>query len=499
MTAKRLILSLGILMFWVSAMAAGWPSTEVKAATNPVECRFGITVPAWPNGDWPNKTVASYDLTTVGVGYYLDWTSSRSPTVPQSISFVHVLQIGNGSFAGVKANLKTKVENNLGAVWIVGNEPDNNRNNEQDDVTAEVYAARFFDLATIIRATDPSAKITFGTIIMSTKLRIRYIQRAWDELKRLTGSEANASALVDIWTPHGFILNEEAPTAANPGPWGSGIPLGFENDHADQEIVDITEIGNLDKFITRMKRFRQFMKDNGEQNKPLWLTEYGILAASQDPPNSTVQYYLYPESVTAKFFSDTVNWMESYIDPNLGMPGDGNRLIQKWFWYSLNDAMYHFGGTVIDPLTLSATVVGATYINYEPPAGTEPYLLPDVEPIAIRAFPVERNVLNPNLVDYLFTIRIRNNVVHNHLTNATINFYDENNLLLGTASVNTNRCGGDGIKVFNRIALSPTLHNFKVVVSLSPASGPDANPGNDQKVFPLLLGLPYKYFAPVVR
>jgi hypothetical protein len=485
-----------LLAIRFSGMFPPAPVPQVEAAA-PVECRFGIGVASWSYIKIENKKVESYDLPTVGVGYYLDWSHKRSPAVPGYIKYVNILSVSDHAYHSDLVSLQAHVENDRGAVWVVGNEPDNNTGS-QDDIYPETYAERFFELATVIRRSDPTAKITFGTIIMPTTLRIMYLQRSWNRLVELAGSRASASALIDIWTPHGFLINEEAPSPANPHPWGSGIPLGLADEAHHQEVIDITQMINLEMFKTRMLRFRQFMKDNGEQNKPLWLTEWGTLAPSQNPPGSAYQYYTTPEIETAKYFTDTVNWMETATDPNLGLPADQNRLFQKWFWYSLNDPLYHFGGTLVDPLTLKTTTVGSTFFNYEPPAGSEPFLTPDLMPVAIvAAYPQARTGPNRSLVNFRVEVRVRNQVIHNHLTPAVIHLYDENNRLLGTGTVRVGRCGGDGVGIVSGITLSQGVHTLNVVVDSY--SGLDADPTNNQKLLQVTaLGFPKEFFMPII-
>ena len=53
---------------------------------------------------------------------------------------------------------------------MVGNEPDTTYEN-QDALLPEVYADRYFELATIIRRLDPSARIAFGSVVQPTPIR----------------------------------------------------------------------------------------------------------------------------------------------------------------------------------------------------------------------------------------------------------------------------------------------------------------------------------------
>ena len=73
------------------------------------------------------------------------------------------------------------------------------------------------------------------------------------------------------------------------------------------------------------------MAGKGERNKPLWITEYGSLF----PP--TRLDLGATDAKTASFMVGTFNFLLSARDEATGLPGDQNRLVQRWFWYSLNE------------------------------------------------------------------------------------------------------------------------------------------------------------------
>jgi hypothetical protein len=487
-THKRLLLTLTLITLLLSVLVI--PTAKASSASS-VECRYGMTVSGWSFITSPNKSVKYFDMPLLGSGLYLDYGSKRDPSVPSSIQFVNVIYLKDGSYSTLTpARVQTAVTKNPGSIWIIGNEPDD-ATGDQDDLTPQVYAQRFFTLATVIRASDPTAKIGFGTIIMPTALRILYLQFAWDTLKTLAASAGiQATSLIDFWSTHGFLINEQL------NGWGSGIPHGMEAYASMAETLYVQDMANVSKFKERMLRFRQFMKDNGEQNKPLWLTEFGVLAPSVNFPPPAPQHYLIPESTTGQFFKDTVDWMESTTDPNLGMQGDGNRLFQKWFWYSLNDPQYHMGGAIVDPYTMNPTEIGKVYLQYEPPANTEPFLTPDLTPVGIRVRALSRVGTDRNLVNYALDLRIRNLVTDNHLAPAIVKLYDETNHLLGTVSGKVNRCGGDAYMTVS-VTFPPAVRTLKVVVN-PPSGGSDANTVNDTQTFQVTLGLPNEVYTPIV-
>ena len=199
---------------------------SVQAATADTVCRFGITSPLGSDG---------YDVASIGVGSYLDWGAGSNPSLPAGIEYIRVLRLRDDVYPDTLANLPGWVLANPGSTWVVGNEPDTTYGN-QDALLPEVYADRYFELASIIRGQDPSARIAFGSVVQPTPIRIRYLERAWNQLVADAGSSAAASNLIDIWSIHAFILNEERYS------WGTGIPPGFENDHEDAVIItDLTD------------------------------------------------------------------------------------------------------------------------------------------------------------------------------------------------------------------------------------------------------------------
>jgi hypothetical protein len=248
----------------------------------------------------------------------------------------------------------------LGEVWIIGNEPD--RYYYQDSVTPEVYAQRYFDIAIRIRYLDPTAKLGFGSVVQPTPIRIRYLERAIEEFAALCDPSddcENAMDLIDIWSIHAFILNE------HPLQWGAGVPVGFENDRSDAiQIIDYSDTHSKEIFSQRVVNFRVWMNQIGERDKPLWITEYGSLFPPEDPIGGP-DYVNVDDSTTANFMVATFDFMLSATDQNTGFPGDENRLVQRWFWYSLNEYRYVFGGSLFDPDNdHQITVVGTAFKRY---------------------------------------------------------------------------------------------------------------------------------------
>lgn len=317
--------------------------------------RFGITMP-YLTGDYVGL------VNQINAKAVLDWrTDDKNEWAEHSIDYLHVLRVSDVAYnnGAILDTLPDLIQNNLGEVWIIGNEPDRDI---QDGVTPEVYAQRYYNIAIRIRHLDPTAKIGFGSVVQPTPIRIRYIERALNYLTFLScGNREAALDLIDIWSIHAFILNEEIDN------WGAGIPVGLEDDVYDAFIIPIYRISDtysIDIFKQWLENFREWLFIIGEQEKPLWITEYGSLLPPIDPPDGP-NYINVSDEVTSQYMIETFEFMLSANDPIIGFEPDGFHLIQRWFWYSLNDYRYNFGGTLFDPdYNLEQTLVGKNYQNF---------------------------------------------------------------------------------------------------------------------------------------
>jgi hypothetical protein len=314
-------------------------------------CRIGIAVP---------QGIQGYDLGTLQAGALLDWQFDTSYKLPDGMEYTRMLRVGDFEKRFEKAQkLAPKLaKEKPGQYWIIGNEPDTIYEH-QDGVLPEVYAERYFTLANLIRQADPEARLGFGGITMPTAIRLRYLDRAWKRLIELAGSREAASKLVDFWTIHAFILNEA------PGEWGVGVPPGFEEDHQDvAKITNLADTHSVEIFSQRIERFRHWMAEKGERDKALWITEFGNLLPPLDPPKGPTVAKTSDEE-TARFLQDSFEYLEKASDLITGMPTDRHHLVQRWYWYSLNDFRYKFGGALFDPENnKKRTLVGDAFSAY---------------------------------------------------------------------------------------------------------------------------------------
>jgi len=456
---------------------------DLRAQTG--SCHFGMTV---PNG------VAGYDLSILGVDGYLDWWYVRNSSVAANIQYYPMLGVSDAYYQTNLTNLPALLSANPGATWIIGNEPDSEVT-YQDHITAESYAERFYAMAKIIRSQDPTAKITFGTIIQPTPVRLYYLSKAIDRLVQLAQQDgktrADALSLIDIYSIHAFILNEQPLYDSNGKNinWGAGIPLGY--DANTWPPIEVIAPGpptyDINTFKDRVIKFRQWMNALGplEQSKPLWITEYGSLFPT---------WLGVTELQTATYMEQTFDFMLGTKDATLGNASDDNRLVQKWFWYSLNELVTKFGGSLYNPLTQQITTVGDHFIKYNPSTTIIPVTDPDayIDPTHLTIGP-------GSMGHYKVTVKVGNTVSSDRLTGVQVDLLDGANVV-GTVTTNLPRCAGIlpvSFDVSNLVA--GTAYSFTARVTLVPGNGTDLDPSNDEITFPsVTMPVLYNSMLPLV-
>jgi hypothetical protein len=159
---------------------------------------------------------------------------------------------------------------------------------------------------------------------------------------------------IDVWNVHGFILREVRYE------WGAETPPGFDTPggflYGADYWTTIQAHHDIAYFQQFIEAFRTWMDEHGEQNKPLLITEYGILFAGDEIGISTGD--------VKAFMTSTFDYSLTAQDEEIGYPADENRLVQGWIWFSLNFADLYAAGVLFDPTTKSLTEVGNAWKNY---------------------------------------------------------------------------------------------------------------------------------------
>lgn len=311
--------------------------------------RFGVGV----DGRYGNIT--DFDVTTLGAGWYSDWSTSVNPTRPGGIEYVQVISVKDTRYPPDWADLAQKIVNNQGAVWIVGNEPDC-RWEDCNERLPEEYATIYHEVYTFIKGQDPTAQVAIAGVSEATPLRMLYLTKVWDSYQQ----QFSDTMPIDIFTVHEHILKE----GHSWDPGGTGIPPGISpEEEGEARQYTIADNDNLDIFIEHIVRYRQWMNDRGQQNKPLYISEYGVIF----PPE-------YPFGITgdrvSAYMTNTFNFLLYASDPALGYPADDYHLVQRWLWFSINSPQHNpntgkgFNGALFDWQTRQLSPFGWTYMRY---------------------------------------------------------------------------------------------------------------------------------------
>jgi hypothetical protein len=281
--------------------------------------------------------LSNYDWGGAGPGWYLNWKVDPRPA-PQA-RFAQMVRLRETGFSPSLESIRSAARANPGSLWLIGNEPDVKW---QDNVTPERYAAVYDELHAAIKAADPTAQVAIGGVSQPTPLRMAYLDRILDAYRAQFGAEMP----VDVWNVHAFILREERDS------WGVDIPPGM--DVAQGQLYEIADHNDMDIFRRQIIDFRRWMAERGLRDKPLIVTEYGILMPAS---------YGFPPEVVSDFLVNTFDFFLTARDPELGYPADDNRLVQAFNWFSIADTTYPTSN-LFDPGTRNVSPVGETFKAY---------------------------------------------------------------------------------------------------------------------------------------
>jgi len=305
------------------------------------------------------------DIEAIDAGWYTNWGTALQPIRPGNIEYVQMVRVHQKLSCGEwfkwnrevcpyaqpldyvfkpgMAQIKAIAQANPGAIWLIGNEMDRvdfscgeGCSDGQDEMVPETYAYAFHDIAQLIRSVDPSARIAVGGLIQPTPLRLQWLTIAWDTYQ----SVYSETMPVDIWNIHNFILQEDKFS------YGAAVPPGLPNDPTKGEYIG-QDYTHTDKVIfdQQIRAMRQWMKDRGQQQKPLVVTEYGVLYSHRVVNgNETIDFG--NADTVHNFMLWTFDYFLDTKDCTLGLQADECRLVQRWLWFSLDHAYTDSSGKV---------------------------------------------------------------------------------------------------------------------------------------------------------
>jgi len=321
---------LATLLLTAVALGAGLAGRAQQQAARLAACRFGITAP---------YGVADYDLAGLGAGSYLDWGMQADPPRPGGLAYVQVVRLGDLVYAEQLAGVPAVAAAQPGSAWLVGNEPDNTYTFDgvgQDNLAPEVYAERYQAVYAAIKAADPQARVGMGGIVQPTPVRLEYLDRVLTAYQDRYGSPPPA----DFWFVHAFVLNEA------PGEWGAGLPVDavVRPYQAAPEVIAPEEVDSLAIFARRLVAMRAWLAAHGQRELPLWVTEYGVLM----PSDARLGYFAISTERTQAFMLDSFDYFQRATNAATGLSADGDRLVQRWYWWTLSYDPRVSGGGLYD-------------------------------------------------------------------------------------------------------------------------------------------------------
>ncbi len=292
-----------------AAPAAGNPlGPALPALSTEQSWRFGFGLASAADpGTWAQA---------LGAGWYIDWAASARPG---SLAPEHwpMVRVAPGCTRPTPEEAAGLARQRPGRTWIIGNEPDVIW---QDNLPPEAYAAAYHAYYNAIKRADPAALIAVAGVAQPTPLRLEYLDRVLETYRQTYGQ----TMPVDVWTVHNFVLREER------GSWGAEIPPGFD-EVTSGLLVEPGDNGRLDLFEAQLRGFRGWMARHGYRQTPLALTEFGILMPAG---------YGFTGGVVARFLEASTDLLNHLADPATGYSPDGNRLVQRWAWFSLTDDQF---------------------------------------------------------------------------------------------------------------------------------------------------------------
>lgn len=503
----------------LASMVTAPAAIDVQSAA--LNCHYGVSSPSSARA-W---------MSVVGAGWYVNFTQTGNfYNGTEFVRFVHTYQNkdgqGNylpgytlsrdGSFN--QNTLRATVNSAPGSLWFIGNEIERTG---QDEIFPDTYAEAYHELYNLIKIEDPSAMVGISALVQVTPNRLAYLERVWDAYAR----KYNRAMPVDVWNAHIYILpevlpngtpNEIASVALGTTDFSNVIYEGNNNaancSNPKDNIYCWAEHDNMTIFADQIARMRQWMKDHGQQNKPLLVSEFGILYLNEwEPGNPGAGCFqdefgnCFTPARVNTFMQNAFNYMETTTSPTLGFPGDGNRLVQQWLWFSMYSANVGRASNLLND---------DYWVNYTP---GDPTALSSMGQM-YRAHVASRGTPMPNLrvdkawsaVGYLeggastsvqLKAQIRNQGNTRAIQNVTVTFYKDAGLTqpIGSTTIGPALVGCSTFQYDAQVSwtvTTPGIHRYWVKVDA--ANALNESNESDNVAQGLVLIDPQQTYVPIV-
>lgn len=422
-------------------------------------CRFGTTPWGSDQWDW---------LPDLGAGWFLYFSGDvlgLDGIEPVQIIWVQQNKDDDGNYLPgywtrpelTDDSLGTLINTYPGRLWIVGNEVDRGPNpgeitSSQGDTFPEVYAVAYHDAYHFIKQRDPTAQVGVAGLVEATPGRLQYLDLVWESYQLQFGS----TMPVDVWNMHLYILPEARPDGEPNGI--ANIALGTNptlairesgNDPAmcpDDSIYCWAEHDSISVFEEQIVAMRAWMKQHGQQNKPLILGEFSILypfTDYDDPINPTYCFLQdeYGDCFTgarvSQWMLDTFAFLDSAVDPELGYPPDGNRLVQQWSWYCVNTTRVGYVSNLVNEELTELTQLGRLFRDSAAAQPAQVNLLPEQV-----AYPTGFSPTPTGTASVTLSVSVRNNGNTQVSEPFTVTFFSDSGLTQTIGSATISSLGG---------------------------------------------------------
>lgn len=285
-------------------------AAEPAATPAPDASRFGVAVNA------QQKPLSYYpQFGELEVTWYQNWSyvpwwnKDLKPPSPQVVPGVQYYPtvgawgcLEGSETADTLLNMISKCPDCFpdGTVWIIGNELQTDKFDRQCSgaalvpprvITPAEYAVKYHKYYQMIKGFNPTYQIAIGTT---------FDRIAWSEFLRETR-----------------VAYEQR--------YGERMPIDVYTIHAYMSDPPLAEVTRL------INNKRQIMKEYGDQNKPLIMTETGVLT------DRGIGLVATPAQIRA-YMDAVFSYLANYTSYEYGCPDDGYRMVQKWAWFALTAA-----------------------------------------------------------------------------------------------------------------------------------------------------------------
>lgn len=368
--------------------ASGVETVAVQNSEDPLaldasvaNCRYGVVA---------GQNLEQH-VSRIGAGWFLDFNppAGSTPIAENGAEFVNIfktfqVKTADGQYLPayytpipLGRDFALYLENNPGGLWVIGNEVDRGPNpgeiwSGQGDMHPEIYAVAYHEVRAFIRRHDPTARTAISGLVQVTPSRLRYLDRVWNAYFERYGKPMP----VDVWNMHIYVLPEVEPDGKTPNgianiPVGTDPTLGKRSSGGDPNACDdpdvycFAEHDDLTVFGEQVTAMRQWMKDHGQQQKPLILTEFSILYPYIDEGATCFIQDEYGNCFTpdrvSNFMKASFNYLNNRKDKDLGYALDENRLVQQWTWFSLYTDSVGVGSNILEPDRQNLTHIGKVF------------------------------------------------------------------------------------------------------------------------------------------